>query len=373
MDKEYYRRSLVLVVVLVTLYTSACGTLTIETEPVVETGAPTTAVEETATATRETVAVSETTPEVIATKTMAPPELVSYRDDDTGFSFAYPNNWTLAKEEHAYLWHQDTVTLRLGYRHQGETDDLLARTGLPAGEFDVLEGTTSFLGQSLVRYGLFYEGVLKLVSYGGVVGSIVQAGGLEFVIVLDDGGSDYAARALPDGIIDEAEQILASFQLEAAATPTTGDMLTYNNDAYGFSLSYPATWTLAEVNDSDFVGSGSRSVQLTQGTVTLVIGYRRIGEDMAIMGSGAPAGDLEARGTIPVMNQDVTRYVLVYGGKDKVVFYYSGEPGTLVAAGGVEFAPRLDDFAPVAYESLELPPALQAEADRIVSSISVTP
>jgi hypothetical protein len=92
---------------------------------------------------------------------------------------------------------------------------------------------------------------------------------------------------------------------------------------------------------------------------------------MAIMGSGAPAGDLEARGTVHLINQDVTRYVLVYAGKDKVVFY--GEPGAPIAAGGLEFALRMDEFAQVAYEEIALPPSIQEEVDRIVSSLAIIP
>lgn len=131
---------------------------------------------------------------------------------------------------------------------------------------------------------------------------------------------------------------------------------------------YPLTWTVAEVNDEAFVGPGSRSVQLSQGTVTLVIGYRRYGEETMIMGSGAPAGEFEIRGSIHLLDQDVDRNVLVFDGKDKAVFY--GQPGTVIAAGGLEFAPRLDNFAQVDYQEIELPQRVQDEADMILKSLA---
>jgi hypothetical protein len=141
------------------------------------------------------------------------------------------------------------------------------------------------------------------------------------------------------------------------------------NDAYGFALNYPAGWTVEEVNDVDFVGPGSRSVQLDQGTVTLVIGYRRAGEAVALSGSGAPGGAFEVRGTTQLLGQDVERYAIVYEGKDTVVMY--GEPGSgPLALGGLEFSARLNDFNPD-YDSVELSQVIQGEADMILSSLAI--
>ena len=164
--------------------------------------------------------------------------------------------------------------------------------------------------------------------------------------------------------VNREEKITPEVMAEA-----TTDLLTYENHEYGFSLMYPPTWTAAEVNDEDFLGPGSRSVQLSQGTATLVIGYRRAGEDMMMMGSGAPAGEFEIRGTVQVVGQHVDRYVIAFEGKDKVVFY--GQPGALVSAGGLEFAPRMDDFAQLDYGEIELSQSFQNEADLILSSLAI--
>ena len=162
-------------------------------------------------------------------------------------------------------------------------------------------------------------------------------------------------------------------QATVAADPTlkdlSGKLQTYTNPEYGFSLQYPSSWSLAEVNDEDFVGPGSRSVQFSQGTTKLVIGYRQLGEETMIMGSGAPAGDIENRGSIHIAGQDVARTVITFEGKDKVVMY--GQPGALISAGGLEFAPRMDDFAQVDYGAIELSQSVQDEADLILSRLVI--
>ena len=100
-----------------------------------------------------------------------------------------------------------------------------------------------------------------------------------------------------------------------------------------------------------------------------MIGYRRVGETVALGGSGAPGGEFEVRGTVYVVGQEVDRYVIVYEGKDKVVMY--DEPGPPpISAGGLEFALRMDDFNPD-YDSAELSQAVQDDADMIASSIAI--
>lgn len=154
-----------------------------------------------------------------------------------------------------------------------------------------------------------------------------------------------------------------------ATADASSEIQSYTNAEYGFTFSYPSSWSLAEVNDADFVGPGSRSVQLSQGTVKLVIGYRQAGEEVAIGGSGAPAGELVARGSLDVLGQEVDRNVIVYEGEDKAVMY--GQPGAPIAASGLEFAPRMDDFARMDYEETELSQSVQDDADFILSSLAL--
>jgi hypothetical protein len=155
---------------------------------------------------------------------------------------------------------------------------------------------------------------------------------------------------------------------QAPADPYPG-WASYANTEYGFSLRYPPTWMVAEVNEENFGKPGSRWVELSQGTAKLIIGYRRSGEDAVIWGSGVAAGEFELRGTARILDQDVERQVLVYEGRDKVVFY-SIPPG-VIAAGGLEFAASLNPFAQADYAQVALDQGVQDEADAILSTLTV--
>ncbi len=192
------------------------------------------------------------------------------------------------------------------------------------------------------------------------------------IVAWDRGQSYYFPADVNYAVVHDQEMEDSFRFLTGAPAETGGDPLAtvgYSNSEYGFVLDYPPTWTAAEVNGNDFVGPGSRSVQFSQGTVTLVIGYRRKGESVAISGSGAPGGEFAVRGTVRIAGQDVDRYVIVYQGKDKVVMY--GEPGPLpLSAGGLEFSARLDDFNPD-YDSVELSRSIQGDADLILGSLAL--
>ena len=169
----------------------------------------------------------------------------------------------------------------------------------------------------------------------------------------------------------ESFNFLADTAAEASAAPADpySGWASYVNTDYGFSLRYPATWTTGEVNDEEFVEPGSRSVQLSQGSVVLVIGYRHLGESFRI-GGGGGGGDFEARGTVRILDHDVPRQVVVYEGKDKAV-YYAQLPGP-IAAGELEFAISMHDFA-ADYSGVELPQSVQGEVDQIVESLELVP
>ncbi|MDX1613823.1 MAG: hypothetical protein R3300_05895 [Candidatus Promineifilaceae bacterium] len=192
------------------------------------------------------------------------------------------------------------------------------------------------------------------------------------ILVIEDSKPEAGAEgaAIPATVVEvaavqptpTAEAVEESPTEEVEETPP---LLTYENREYGFALDYPRDWSVSEVDDTDFVGPGSRSVQFSQGTITLVIGYRRVGEEVRLQGSGAPAGDLETRGSVQVGEQQVSRTVLVYEGQDKALFYGLGSPITI---GALQFVPRMDDFRQN-YDEVDLPAAIEGEADRIVGSL----
>jgi hypothetical protein len=305
-----------------------------------------------------------------ATETGAEPlATVGYSNSETGISFSYPTSWAMEEEAYTFVFRKGTVTLRLRYKMPGQAEWGPGRTGMGGTGVGALVGTAKFLGQSLDRYGVYYDDVLILVVYGGEPGTIVQSGAMEFTIVLEDTETDYKTLTVTDEVQAEAEMILASFAVGSTQGSPVAGLNDYTNSEYGFTLHYPAGWTAEEVNDVDFVGPGSRSVQLSQGTVTLVIGYRRAGEEVALSGSGAPGGEFEVRGTTKLLGRDVERYVIVYEGKDKVVMY--GQPGSGPhALGGLEFSASLNDFTPD-YEGVELSQTVQDEANMILSSLAI--
>jgi len=296
---------------------------------------------------------------------------VGYSDVETGISFSYPTSWAMEEEAHAFVFRNGSIILRVGYRMPGDTTDHGGRTGMGGTDIVVMEGLVPFLDQSLAKHGVWYfDDALIVVIYGGPPGTKVQSGDMEFTIILEDPDTDYETPTLTEEIQAEAEMILASFAVGSTQGGPVSGLGTYINSEYGFTLHYPSTWSVAEINDDEFVGPGSRSVQLSQGTVELVIGYRRSGEEVPIGGSGAPGGEFDVRGSVQMLGQDVDRYVIVYGGKDKVVMY--GQPGPPpLSAGGLEFALRMDDFAQVNYEEIELAQSVQDEADMILSSLAI--
>ena len=168
-------------------------------------------------------------------------------------------------------------------------------------------------------------------------------------------------------VIHDQEMVDSFSFFGAAAAEPAAPWVSYSNTEYGFSFEYPTSWTVAEVNDEDHVGPGSRSVQLGQGSVKLVIGYRRAGEETRLVGSGVPGGEFVERGTVRMLDQDVPRQVLVFEGKDKGVYY---NRWSAIGAGDLEFALSLQDFDPD-YGQAELPQSVQDEADAILGTVKV--
>ena len=361
---------------------SACGSLEVDmgpeasvTEPTAtttEVAQPTQVIEEVDSTTVAVADFDETVALEVAAEEMAEPlETVGYSNEENGISFSYPTSWAMEEEAHAFVFRKEPVQLRVGYRMPGDTSDHGGRTGMGGTDIVAMEGTVPFLGQSLAKYGVWYfDDALIVVTYGGPPGTKVQSGEMEFTIILEDPDTNYQNPTLTEEILDEADLILASFEVGSTQGGPFGELLSYTNLEYGFTLHFPSTWTAEEVNDDDFVGPGSRSVQLSQGTVKLVIGYRRSGEEVAIGGSGAPGGEFEIRGTTQIVGQEVDRYVIVFEGKDKVVMY--GQPGPPpISAGGLEFAPRMDDFTQVDYGQIELSQTVQDEADMILGNMAI--
>ena len=126
----------------------------------------------------------------------------------------------------------------------------------------------------------------------------------------------------------------------------------YANEAYQFTLRYPATWTLEEE---------SNLLKFSQGTLLFAIVFQRQGESVPSPWAGMPAGDFESRGTMLFLGQEIDKNALVYEGKVKALTY-SAEVDDLA------FSIRLDDMVGTDYQAIEISEAVQDEVDRIVGS-----
>ncbi|MFC2043491.1 hypothetical protein ACFLUA_05015, partial [Chloroflexota bacterium] len=97
--------------------------------------------------------------------------------------------------------------LTICYENVSESN--VCRTGLPAGDW-ASGGFFSILGSNFSKDLIVYQNKIKVASYGA--GPIVL-NGLRLHIWLDSSNSNYDAIDIPDEILDQADQILASFGL----------------------------------------------------------------------------------------------------------------------------------------------------------------
>jgi hypothetical protein len=125
------------------------------------------------------------------------------------------------------------------------------------------------------------------------------------------------------------------------------------DEDYGFVLRYPPSWTM-ERRD--------RILDLCQGSMRLLLVYRRQGEDYVRHWTGIPAGDLQEKSTVSIPGGEVVRQALVYEGKLKVLLYRA-------TVGDLEFSARLDDMGTLPYQDVQLPEDLWNQADQIVGSL----
>jgi hypothetical protein len=134
-------------------------------------------------------------------------------------------------------------------------------------------------------------------------------------------------------------------------------------EAYGFVLRYPPSWTLIRPADRE-----AKLILLCQGDVRMTIAYHRRGEQVPPAWTGMPAGDFVERGMIPALGTEVVQRALVYEGKVKVLHYYT--PATAASqAGDLVLYARLDDVVSLDYPAVEIPEALRDQADQIVGSL----
>jgi hypothetical protein len=78
---------------------------------------------------------------------------------------------------------------------------------MPAGEW-ATGGHFTMMGNTFVKDLIVYENKVKVASYGG---GPIQLGDLELQIYVDGTNPDYDAIDITKEVLDEVDQILASF------------------------------------------------------------------------------------------------------------------------------------------------------------------
>lgn len=104
--------------------------------------------------------------------------------------------------------------------------------------------------------------------------------------------------------------------VEPSATPVPAQVH-FQDAGYKLALDYPVNWSLSE---SSLGSSGAKALKFTQGDWELLVQYK-FRWDGTALGGGLPAGDVTEQGFVELLGRAIPRQVLVYGGKDKVVFY----------------------------------------------------
>lgn len=277
------------------------------------------------------------------------------------FSFNPDGGYSLEERDHQVLFIRDGYTLVVGYRTLDEQVEPLEP--LPFDGSYEEAGAVTVLGLQVPRQRLLSEGMVRAVTYAPF-----QAGVLQVFIRLWVESKDQASVDIPANIQAWADSIVETFAPPPGAAspvlilsgtgsaPDISGWAVYTLDAYGFSFRYPAGWT---VDDSIM-----NSINLTQDDYMLHIGYRRPGEQIPLVGSGTPAGELVARAPVMVLSQPLDSQVLVHDGNTLAVFYET------VITPQVEIGFR-GDLLSTQVDSI--PAEVLAQFDQIVMTLALLP
>lgn len=154
--------------------------------------------------------------------------------------------------------------------------------------------------------------------------------------------------------VSSASPAEATKQAQTLTPPVNDDgMLSYENEMYGFTFEYPATWTLQE---------SANAVTLHKENVVLNISVKRDSEDVEIRGSGMPAGEMVKGESARVLGIDIPKTLVVLDGATQSILY-----GEFRENANVTFVVRADAEGPGGISE-----TLHAELDAIVGTLDLT-
>lgn len=182
------------------------------------------------------------------------------------------------------------------------------------------------------------------------VEAICEAIGFSWTGLVDAGGKVATVNLMID------EPSATPETVEPSATPAPVQAR-YQDDVYKLALAYPADWSLSE---SSLGSNGAKALKFTQGNWVLLVQYKFRGDGTAL-GGGLPAGDVSEQGFVELLDRAIPRKVLVYEGKDKVVFY--GD-----RFDDLEIFLRLDQGSGD-YNAVDIPESVMAVMDAMAASM----
>lgn len=118
-----------------------------------------------------------------------------------------------------------------------------------------------------------------------------------------------------------------------AATDETAGWKTYTNSTVGYSVKYPADWTVKDINEPSFVsGQTARYISISNAKATrsLHLGVRKSSESKIDIWArtGIGAGDFQAGDSVAIAGSSVQSIKLVYQRKAVEIFYSPVEHAT---------------------------------------------
>ncbi len=151
---------------------------------------------------------------------------------------------------------------------------------------------------------------------------------------------------------------------------------TYTNTEIGYTLRYPSTWTIEEVNKTSQITGGLVKyiiIKTSDDKYFLMFGLKPKTEIYNLTDrTGVGAGDFQIAGTITILNTQVKIEKLVFGGKVKEYFYPQGIATT--ADGRYQFLANFSyNSDKVDYEKLDMKDLEEVKlAEKILKSINFT-